>query len=151
MIGIDTNVFVRYFVRDDPDQSLRARKLIGSLSADDPGFISLAVVLELVWVLQKVYNKTKDETITFLESFLRAEEIVVENADVVWQAVHAYARSNADFADCLIERSAAHARCTHTVTLDDKAAKTAGMTLLESQGVAESIFPPAQERADSSL
>ena len=132
MIGIDTNILVRFLARDDPEQSLRARNLIKSLSADDPGFISLAVVLELVWVLQKVYNKTKDETITFLESFLRAEEMVVENAHVVWQAVHAYSRSNADFADCLIERSANHARCTRTFTLDEKAAKMAGMVLLDS-------------------
>ena len=132
MIGIDTNVLVRFLARDDPDQSLRARTFMKSLSADEPGFISLPVLVELVWVMQRSYGKTKEQTLAFLESFMRAEEMVVENAHVVWQAFHAYAGSNADFADCLIERSAAHARCTRTVTLDDKAAKTAGMVLLDS-------------------
>ena len=131
VIGIDTNILVRFLVRDDPGQSLRARNLMQSFSADEPGFIALAALVELVWVMQRSYGTPKEETIAFVEHFLRAEEMVVENAAVVWQAVHAYARSNADFTDCLIERSANQARCTRTLTLDAKAAKTAGMRLLE--------------------
>ena len=131
MIGIDTNVLVRYLAQDDPAQCLRADRLLESLTVDEPGFIPIAAVVELVWVMQNAYKKTKEEMIAFLEGLLRTEELVVENADVVWQAVHAYARANADFADCLIERSAHQARCTHTVTLDERAAKSAGMTLLD--------------------
>ena len=131
MIGIDTNILVRFLAQDDPSQCLRAEKFLASLSGDEPGFISLAVLGELVWVMQRSYGDTKETTLAFLENFLRAEEMVVENADVVWQAVHAYAHSNADFVDCLIERSANDAGCAHTFTLDTKAAKTAGMRLLE--------------------
>ena len=132
MIGIDTNILVRFLIQDDPEQCLLVDVFLQSLSVEEPGFIPLAVVIELVWVLQKVYRKPKDETISSLESLLQAEEMVVESAHVVWQAVRAYANSNSDFADCLIERSAAQARCARTVTLDGKAAKTAGMVLLES-------------------
>lgn len=132
MIGIDANVLVRFFAKDDPDQSLQARNLIASFTADEPGFIPLVVIVELVWVLQGFYRVTKEETLSLLENLLRARAMVVENAPVVWEAVRSYARSQADFPDCLIERSARHAKCKHTVTFDGKAAKTAGMILLDS-------------------
>ena len=132
MIGLDTNILVRYLAQDDPVESLLADKLIDSLSSEEPGFISTAVAVELVRVMQRFYSRTKQQTIAFLEGFLRSEELVIENANVVWQAVHAYSRASADFADCLIERSAHDAHCTHTVTFDRKAAKTAGMVLLDS-------------------
>ncbi len=133
MIGIDTNILVRFFAKDEPEQSRQARDLIRSFTSDDPGFIPLVTIVELVWVMQGFYRVTKEETLALLENLLRAREMVVENAHVVWEAVRVYARSNADFPDCLIERSAHDAHCTHTVTLDIKAAKTAGMVLLDSQ------------------
>ena len=132
MIGLDTNVLVRYITQDDPRQSLRATKLIDSLSAENQGFIAAVSVVELVWVLQGCYDATKSQVVSVLEKLLRAKEMTVENAEIVWQALHAYARSNADFSDCLLERSGANAKCVHTVTLDSKAAKSAGMVLLDS-------------------
>ena len=72
-----------------------------SFSAAEPGFIALAALVELVWVMQRSYDSTKEETIAFVRNFLRTKEVVVENAAVVWQAVHAYAGSTADFTDCL--------------------------------------------------
>ena len=54
-------------------------------------------------------------------------ELVVERADVIWQALRRFSDSKADFADCLIERCANAAECEYTVTFDQKAAKTAGM------------------------
>jgi len=132
VIGLDTNVLVRYITQDDPKQSARATKLIDSLSVEKPGFITLVSVVELVWVLQGCYDATKSEVLSILERLLRAKEMTVENAEVVWQALHAYSSSNADFSDSLIERSAANAKCIHTVTLDSRAAKSAGMVLLDS-------------------
>jgi predicted nucleic-acid-binding protein len=41
MIGLDTNVLVRYIAQDDPVQSPKAMRLIESLAADDPGYVSL--------------------------------------------------------------------------------------------------------------
>ena len=65
MIGIDTNVLVRFIVRDDPDQARVASRLINDvLSSEDKGFISSVVVCELVWVLRKVLKVPKEKIIT---------------------------------------------------------------------------------------
>lgn len=127
MIGLDTNVLVRYLSQDDPVQSQKATDLIESLTAGEPGFIAMVSVVELVWVLQSCYQATKSEIVDVLETLLRAKELVVERAEVVWQALRRFSDSKADFADCLIERCAHAAECEYTVTFDSKAAKTAGM------------------------
>ncbi|MET0612628.1 MAG: VapC toxin family PIN domain ribonuclease, partial [Pseudomonas caspiana] len=67
------------------------------------------------------------EIVLVLETLLRTRELTVENAEIVWQALRRFTDSNADFADCLIERSAHATGCDHVATFDSKAAKTAGM------------------------
>jgi predicted nucleic-acid-binding protein len=130
MIGLDTNVLVRYIAQDDARQSLRATALIESFSNANRGFVSLVAIVELVWVMDRSYRATKGEIVAIIGTLLRIQTIVVENAEVIQQAVHLYATSTADFADCLIERSAHQAQCSETVTFDRKAAKIAGMHLL---------------------
>lgn len=130
MIGLDTNVLVRYVAQDDAKQSAKASKLIESLTPSNPGFIALISIVELVWVLQSCYDSAKSEIIVVLETLLRTRELTVENSEIVWQALRRYAQANADFTDCLIERSAFAAGCEQTVTFDAKAAKTAGMQRL---------------------
>lgn len=130
MIGLDTNVLVRYVAQDDPVQSAKASTLIESFSTASPGFIAMFSVVELVWVLQSSYktNKAnKANIISVLETLLRTKELKVERAEVIWQALRRFNQANADFADCLIERCAHAADCDYTVTFDSKAAKTAGM------------------------
>lgn len=131
MIGLDTNVLVRYIAQDDAKQSPRATALITALSPENPGFITLVTLLELVWVMQGCYDASKPEIIAILETLLRTQELVVENAETAIKALHVFAKSKADFADCLIERSANKAGCKHTVTFDGNAAKTAGMRLVD--------------------
>jgi len=130
MIGLDTNVLVRYIAQDDAKQFAKASKLIESLTPSAPGFIAMVSIVELVWVLQSSYDSAKSEIIVVLETLLRTRELTVENSEIVWQALRRYSQANADFADCLIERSASAAGCEHTVTFDAKAAKTAGMQRL---------------------
>ncbi len=130
MIGLDTNILVRYIAQDDAIQSPKATALIEQLSEDEPGFIALVSVVELVWVMQACYAATKPETVAILDKLLKIRTLCVENADVIFNALRGYARSNADFADCLIEGSAHHANCSRTMTFDEKAAKTASMRLL---------------------
>ncbi len=132
MIGLDTNVLVRYLTQDEPLQAAKATAVIESLSADLPGFIPIVSLVELVWVLTGCYGTTKDRVADVVETILRTKELTVEGADVVWQALHCYQRGKqADFADCLIERSAHAALCDHTITFDRKAASVAGMRLIE--------------------
>jgi predicted nucleic-acid-binding protein len=130
LIGLDTNILVRYIAQDDAIQSPKATALIEQLSEDEPGFIALVSIVELVWVMQSCYAATKAEIVAVLDKLLKVRTFCVENADVVFNAVRGYARSNADFADCLIERSGHRANCSHTMTFDEKAAKAAGMRLL---------------------
>ncbi len=131
MIGLDTNVLVRYVAQDDPKQSPRATLLMESLTVDAPGFVSIVSVVELVWVLSGCYGSTKGEICEILTTLLRTKELVVAQADTVWQALRSFRDSKADFADCLIERTANAVGCSHTATFDREAAKSCGMKLLE--------------------
>ena len=131
MIGLDTNLIVRYIAQDDVVQSAKATQLIESLSIENQGFITLVAIVELVWVIQGCYKATKQECVAILQTLLHTREILLENAEVIVMAIQRYAASNADFADCLIERSANYAKCTCTMTFDSNAAKTAGMLLIE--------------------
>lgn len=131
MTGLDTNVLVRYIMQDDPKQASRASRLVESLSAESPGFVTLVSVVELVWVLGSCYELQRAQLSDALEGLLRTKEIVLERAETVWKAVRLYRNSSADFADCLIERSAAAAGCACTMTFDRSAAKSCGMSLIQ--------------------
>jgi predicted nucleic-acid-binding protein len=131
MIGLDTNVLVRYITQDDARQSAKATKLIEGLTVEAPGFVSLVVVIELFWVLTSCYDFDRGQMAQVLEVLLRSKQLVVDRADQVVRALRAYSGSNADFADCLIERTSASAGCGRTMTFDTGAAKAAGMTLIQ--------------------
>ena len=132
MIALDTNVIVRYLAQDDRSQSQKATTLIEALTEENKGYICLVSIVELVWVMQGCYASSKDEIVLILKKLLQIRTILVENAEVVLKALHTYSGSAGDFADCLIEGSARDAGCTATMTFDTKAAKTAGMRLIES-------------------
>jgi predicted nucleic-acid-binding protein len=128
--GLDTNVLVRYVMQDDPRQSLRASRLIESFSAEQPGFVPVVVLVELVWVLSGSYGLDRSQVATVLSTLLRSKELVVDRAEAVTQALKRFSAGGADFADALIERLAAAAGCSVTMTFDVGAAKSAGMALV---------------------
>lgn len=130
MIGLDTNVLVRYIMQDDPKQSQKATALIESLTDDHPGFITVVSVLELYWVLTTCYDLTDSQVKQALDVLLRTRQIIVDRADQVLRALRVFETGKADFADCLIERTASSAGCEQTLTFDVNAAKYAGMTLI---------------------
>ena len=130
MIGLDTNVLVRYIMQDDARQAAKATTLIESLSAAVPGFITLVSIVELVWVLSSCYDLNRSQIAKSLEVILRSRQLVVDQAEHVVRALRTFREGSADFADCLIERMAARAGCARTMTFDSAAAKTAGMTLI---------------------
>ncbi len=131
MIGLDTNVLVRYIMQDDPRQSAKATKLIESLEADRPGFIGMVSIVELYWVLTCCYDLTNDQVRQALDLLLRTRQIVVDRADQVLRALKVFETGKADFADCLIERAAAAAGCEKTMTFDVSAARHARMTIIQ--------------------
>ena len=130
MTGIDTNILVRLFVQDDRDQSIRVDTLLQKLSSNHPGFVPSVALAELAWVLRTRYGVSKPQIIGHIQQLLDSPEIVLENEAALKQALRRFGNTNADFADCLIERVSHHAGCTHTVTFDIAASKSTGMVLL---------------------
>ena len=130
MIGLDTNVLVRYVMQDDPKQAEKASRLIESLPPESPGFVPVVALVEWVCVLSCCYDLTRKQIAQALEALLRTKEIVLDRAEQVARAGRTFHAGTADFADCLIERTAAAAGCEKTMTFDTGAAKRAGMTLI---------------------
>ena len=124
MIGIDTNVLVRYIVQDDPKQSRIATKLIEtSLSATNKGFISSVVLCEVVWVLKRLYRQPKDRLVLVVKTILEAEAFEVEHRDCAWRAYYDSDEGAADFSDYYLARINKTYGASFTVTFDEKAQK----------------------------
>jgi predicted nucleic-acid-binding protein len=130
VIGLDTNVLVRYITQDDNKQAAMANSLIESLDDASPGFVSLVTVIELNWVLESAYNFTRQQFAEVMQTLMTVDTIKLDRAAVVASAVRIYTGSKADFSDCLIERLSANAGCERTMTFDKAAAKMAGMVLI---------------------
>jgi predicted nucleic-acid-binding protein len=130
MIGLDTNILVRYFVKDEPDQTRLAVNLVQGLSRSEQGWVAQATILELFWAVSRIYRVNKTGQIRILDTLLASRDIVVERDNMVRVALELYRNGNADFPDCLIAASAQAAGCTRTVTFDRIAARDAGMELL---------------------
>jgi predicted nucleic-acid-binding protein len=130
MVGLDTNILVRYFARDDAAQLRKVRALMQRLSPENPGYISHITLVELIWVMRTVYGATRARIANVVESLLNATDLRFENETLVTLAWNAYCAGKADFADYLMELSHRAAGCTHTVTFDRLAAQSTGMKLL---------------------
>jgi predicted nucleic-acid-binding protein len=131
VIGLDTNVVVRFLVQDDEVQSPIATRFMSRLSRERPGFISAAVLAEIVWVLSRAYKASRKDIAKAVEGLLRSAELIVENADASYRALGVYrASKSAEFADALIAQTAALAGAKETVTFDRNAAAALGMRLL---------------------
>ena len=131
MISLDTNVLVRYAIRDDPQQTSCADTLIDSLTPDDPALVTHIVLVELWWVLTRSYNKTTQQAASFIDKLLDVETIYVQDADLVTDALQAVIEKHADFADALIVAVSTAQGCTQTRTFDTKAVDRAGMTAVD--------------------
>jgi predicted nucleic-acid-binding protein len=115
--GLDTNMLVRFFAKDDPLQTPKARAVLSSLTTAEPGWVGVATILELVWVMTSTLGVGRDAVAQIL-------------AETIEKALQRYRRGRADFADCLIAASARAAGCSRTVTFDRIAARDAGMELI---------------------
>ncbi len=102
MIGLDTNVLVRYIAQDDPEQSQKASQIIESFNDERCGYITCISLVELVWVLSRSYKVSKPDLCNIIESILQVKYIIVQDAETVWKALKTYKNGVADFADCLI-------------------------------------------------
>jgi len=131
MIGIDTNILVRFLVVDDRSQHETARQFLTQRTSSDPAFISLMVVAELIWVLKRLYDYSFADIKRALSTLLMAEELEFEQRTFLGHILIQNQSSSIDLADHIISHIAKQNGCTHTVTFDRNAAKTVpGMELL---------------------
>ena len=127
MIGLDTNVLVRFLVRDDEAQFERARRLIRrEAAAGEPVPISLLVILETEWVLRSRYDLSKAEILTAFSGLLESVEISFEDESSLEQALFLWKESSVQFADCLIGARNTALSCRATATFDAKALRVPG-------------------------
>jgi len=131
VIGIDTNVLVRYIVQDDPRQASAANTLIENVcNRDNPAFINHIILYELVWVLRRNYKVTRNKIADIIEQIMRTAQFQVHAPQLVWRALQEFKNGSADFPDCLVAQINLANDCPETVTFDINASKTKGFRLL---------------------
>ena len=124
MIGLDTNVLVRYLTQDEPAKSARATRLIEhELSDREPGYIGLVVLVEACWVLKRLYGATPAELRDTVRDLLDTRQLVVERRAVVAAALARLGDGAGDIADALVVEGASEAGCARSVTFDKAAVK----------------------------
>jgi predicted nucleic-acid-binding protein len=134
LIGIDTNVLVRYILDDDPIWSAPAQRFIDDdCTIDRPGHVNLVVLVELVWVLNQTLGWDKDKICIVISELLLADNLVVENPALVSSALEAFKQGGADFPDFIIAALNQAAGALTTMTIDKDAAKEPGFVRLTSK------------------
>jgi predicted nucleic-acid-binding protein len=119
MIGLDTNVLVRYLTQDEPAQAKRANALIADAVATRLRLRLDAIVLcELVWVLRGAYKLHKATIADALEKVLASAQFSIDDRDAVAEALGVYRTGAGDFADYLVGGRNERAGCKRTVTFD---------------------------------
>ena len=128
MIAIDTDVLVRYLTQDDRAQAPLATALFeGRLSAAEPGFVSLIVLCEMIHVLERLYDRSRDEIAMIIEGLIESAQIVVDEADVVRTAL---AYPNIALSDAIVQAVARDRGCVQTLTFDRNFSRLPGVELL---------------------
>jgi predicted nucleic-acid-binding protein len=131
MIGLDTNIVVRYLAQDDPVQSPKATEILErQLNEDEPGFVSLVTIAETVWVLNRLYGLSDQEIAHAIERILQADSLVVQNEQEVFSAMIALKSGSGTFADALIASIGTWAGCSSTLTFDRKSTRIKGFEVI---------------------
>jgi predicted nucleic-acid-binding protein len=131
MMGLDTNVLIRYLTQDDPAQAAKATEILERrLTPKNPGFVSVVAMVETVWVLDRAYGLTAQEIADAVERLLQVEVLVIENEQEVFTAMVALKQRRGSFADALIAELGARAGCTRTLTFDQKALRLPSFELV---------------------
>jgi predicted nucleic-acid-binding protein len=127
VIGIDTNVLVRFLVRDDQPQFERARRLIRREAGQaEPVLISHLVLLETEWVLRSRYELPKRDIVAAFSSLLDTVDLSFEDEASLEEALYTWRDSVSEFADCLIGARHRAIGCRATATFDVRTSKLPG-------------------------
>ncbi|MCA1808362.1 MAG: PIN domain-containing protein [Kiritimatiellia bacterium] len=131
MIAVDTNVIVRFLVRDDEKQAETVRRRLKQAEINrERLLIPLLVVLETIWVLESAYDKTRSEIVNSIRDMRQMSVFDFEDEDVVDRWLADGGDAKADLADILIAHAAQAAGCENGITFDKGAAKLPFFKLL---------------------
>lgn len=131
MLGLDTNVIVRFLLRDDRRQAAAARAAIEAAVANgEPALVSLVTLAETEWVLRSSAKVGKPEVLAMFKQLLEAHDLAFESEDAIEEALFSYEHSKADFAECLMLAQYRRMGCIAMLTFDAKAAKLPGAELI---------------------
>ncbi|MCL2737079.1 MAG: type II toxin-antitoxin system VapC family toxin [Propionibacteriaceae bacterium] len=130
MIGVDATVLVRYLVRDDEEQTARAKSVMEGFTVDEPGFIPMVVLLETAWLLRRTYKVPREDVLATVEALVASDLIHVQDESVVAEALATARMHGCDLPDALLVAQARHAGCARTVTFDRRAVGLPGMEVV---------------------
>jgi predicted nucleic-acid-binding protein len=130
MIGVDTNVLMRYLLRDDRQQSQQAKVIMDGFTQQQPGFISITTLLETMWLLRQTYKMSKEDVLQIVHALVVSTSIRIQAEPAVDEAIEIAQRGNFDLPDVLVSIFGRDAGCSHTLTFDRKAATIPGMMLI---------------------
>lgn len=124
MIGLDTNVLVRFLVNDDPVQGEKVRRLFQTAGEKGETFhVSLLVVQELIWVLDSVYECSRQEIIGAIDTLTRMPVFEFESMDLLHDFLNDAMVSNFDLPDLMIAHASRASGCNEVITFDRKASR----------------------------
>jgi predicted nucleic-acid-binding protein len=132
VIGIDTNVLIRFLTDDDHAQALAAKRLLEARTAADPAYVSQIVLVEALWVLRSSYGLSAADANSLVAKLAAIDTLRFEKPKLVEQALQMAEEDGFDLPDVLIALSNGQAGCGETRTLDRRAARIPGMALLEA-------------------
>ena len=131
MIGIDTNVLVRYLTQDDAAQARRVDELIAEVQQSRERLhIDDIVLCELVWVLHGAYRLSKPTVVAAIDKIISTSLFSFDDRELLRSALEEYREGRGDFADYIIGRRNIRAGCERTVTFDRSLAGSAAFSAL---------------------
>jgi len=124
MKGIDTNILIRFLVGDDELQAKKVYNIFKKAESNkNELFVPLLVILELIWVLESVYEITRTEILDSISELLLMPILKFEHQSVLQQFTSSGHGSKYDLSDLLIAHSAKERGCESVITFDKKASK----------------------------
>ena len=130
VIAIDTNIIVRSLMDDDVAQSAAANRFLEGLTTQNPGFVCREVLIELVWVFERVYKLSRSTIGGAILELIASGNLIVEDDRTTTHAAYRYMQGGVDFADLMILATAEGQEATPLYTFDRKLARLDGATLL---------------------
>lgn len=131
MIGVDTNVLVRYLTQDDPAQARKVDVLVDSAVEEGTRLhVDDIVLCEIAWVLRAAYRLGKADVLEALEKIMSAATFSFDDRDLLRSTLVDYRDGDGDFSDYLIARRNARAGCESTATFDRALRDTASFVVL---------------------